>query len=126
MTELARWIEREIARGLQGLIALRLPGAPGEDTVALTLDVWLAALAPRAATWHEEPDAERLRSGFRALYGRCDYWPAPRDLLDALPIRAPPVALPPPPLTDEQRARNRERLRQMMQDLTAKMTRTPK
>ena len=40
-----KWLEREIARGLQGLIALRLSGAPADDSVTLTLDVWLAAPA---------------------------------------------------------------------------------
>lgn len=122
MTELARWIEREVVRGLQGLIALRLPGAPGEDAVTLTLDIWLAALAVRAGGWTEAHDAPRLQAAFRALYAQCTTWPAPRQLLDALPIRAPPKALPPPPMTAEERARNRARLAEMMQMLSHHMT----
>lgn len=121
MADIARWIEREIARGLQGLIALRLPGAPGEDAITLTLDIWLAAVSMRTAGWTEPADAPRLQAAFRTLYAQCTQWPAPRQLLDALPIRAPPAALPPPRMTPEQRARNRARLDALMKDLTRKM-----
>lgn len=122
MTDIARWIEREVARGLQGLVALRLPGAPGEDAVTLTLDIWLAALAMRTAGWAEVQDAPRLQAAFRALYAQCTAWPAPRQLLDALPSRAPPTALPPPPMTAEERARNRARLTALMQQISHHMT----
>ncbi len=125
MTEIARWLEREIARGLQGLVALRLPGAPAEDAITLTLDVWLAAIAVRAASWAEADDAHRIRAGFRTLYATCDRWPAPRQLLDALPIRAPPRALPPPPMSAEDRARNRARLDALMKQLSHKMRSRP-
>lgn len=117
MAELPRWIEREVARGLQGLIALRLSGAPGEDAVVLTLDIWLAALAQRVSGWTEELDAPRIQAAFRALYSQCTQWPTPRQLLDAVPPRAPAPALPAPQLTPEQRARNRARLDALMQDL---------
>jgi hypothetical protein len=122
VAEIARWIEREVARGLQGLVALRLPGAPGEDAVTLTLDIWLAALAVRTASWTEAQDAPRLQAAFRTLYAQCTTWPAPRQLLDALPIRAPPTALPPPPMTAEDRAANRARLAALMQQLSTRMT----
>ena len=60
-----KWLERESARGLQGLIALRLAGAPADDSVTLTLDVWLAAIECQAVTWNEQADAERIRRAFR-------------------------------------------------------------
>lgn len=116
-----KWIEREVARGLQGLIALRLPGAPGEDAVTLTLDIWLAALSARAAMWSEHADAPRLQTAFRALYAQLDAWPSPRQLLDALPAPKPAPALPAPRLTPEQRAANRARLDALMKDLSQKM-----
>lgn len=120
MAEIARWLEREVARGLQGLIALRLSGAPGEDAITLTLDIWLAALAQRVSGWTEDADAPRIQAAFRALYASSTAWPAPRQLLDALPPRAPPRALPQPTMTPEQRARNRARLEALMQDLLRK------
>lgn len=116
-----RWIEREVARGLQGLIALRLPGAPAEDAITLTLDIWLAALATRAAAWTEHADAPRLQAAFRALYAQCSTWPVPRQLLDALPAPKPAPALPAPRLTPEERARNRARLDAITQTLFKKV-----
>ena len=112
-----KWLEREIARGLQGLIALRLAGAPADDSVTLTLDVWLAAIECQAVTWNEQADAERIRRAFRTLYRICDRWPAPKLFLENLGNRDPPKALPEPPITPEARERNRARLREIMESL---------
>lgn len=118
MGEAPAWLEREVARGLQGLVALRLVGAPAEDSVTLTLDVWLAALVDRSQHWVEAVDAMRVRRAFVALYRTCDRWPPPKLLLDNLGNRDPPAAaLPPPGLTDEERARNLERGRAIKQRL---------
>lgn len=106
-----RWLEREIARGLQGLLALRLVGAPADDSVTLTLDVWLAAIESQAIIWCEQQDAERIRQAFRALYRICDRWPAPKHLLDNLGNRDPPYALPAPRISEAQRQKNVARLR---------------
>lgn len=125
MANVEQWIEREIARGLQGLVALRLPGAPAEDAITLTLDVWLAAVAPRARDWREPTDAPRLREGFAVLFGTVREWPAPRAWLDAMPARAPLPALPPPPMSTAERARNRLRIRRLLESLTRKMTGGP-
>ena len=112
-----KWLEREIARGLQGLIALRLTGAPADDSVTLTLDVWLAAIESQAVTWNEQLDAERVRRAFRTLYRLCDRWPAPKVNQDNLGNRDPPKALPAPPDPPEARERNRARLREIMESL---------
>ncbi len=114
------WVMREVARGLQGLLALRLPGAPGEDTIGHTLDVWLVAIAPRACTWRETDDAARIRQAFGELFRRAERWPVPRDLLDALPAPRPSLVLPAPRLTPEERAANRARLDALMQSITAR------
>lgn len=108
-----KWLEREVARGLQGLIALRLPGAPADDSVTLTLDIWLAALSGQAVTWSEPMDAERIRQAFRALYRTCDRWPAPKHFLDNLGNRDPPPALSAPQITEAQRQKNLARLREI-------------
>ena len=112
-----KWLEREIARGLQGLIALRLTGAPADDSVTLTLDVWLAAIESLSVNWNEQLDAERVRRAFRTLYRICDRWPAPKLFLDNLGNRDPPKALPPPPISEEQRKKNVALLREMMKKL---------
>lgn len=112
-----KWLEREIARGLQGLIALRLPGAPADDSVTLTLDVWLVAIESQTVTWNEQLDAERVRRAFRTLYRICDRWPAPKLILDNLGNRDPPKALPAPRMSPEERARNRARLADILAGL---------
>ena len=112
-----KWLEREIARGLQGLIALRLSGAPADDSVTLTLDVWLAAIESLPVNWNEQLDAERVRRAFRTLYRICDRWPPPKVFLDNLGNRDPPKALPPPPISEEQRKKNVALLRELMKKL---------
>ena len=112
-----KWLEREIARGLQGLIALRLSGAPADDSVTLTLDVWLAAIESLSVNWNEQLDAERVRRAFRTLYRICDRWPPPKVFLDNLGNRDPPKSLPAPPITPEARERNRAKLREIMESL---------
>lgn len=112
-----KWLEREIARGLQGLIALRLSGAPADDSVTLTLDVWLAAIESLSVNWNEQLDAERVRRAFRTLYRICDRWPPPKVFLDNLGNRDPPPALPPPPISEEQRKKNVALLRELMTKL---------
>lgn len=122
MAIVEQWIEREIARGLQGLVALRLSGAPAEDAITLTLDVWLAAVAPRARGWHEQRDAPRLREGFSVLFGSVREWPAPSQYLDCLPAPATPPALPGPPLSEAELKHNRRRVRALLDKLTQRMT----
>ena len=112
-----KWLEREIARGLQGLIALRLSGAPADDSVTLTLDVWLAAIESLPVNWNEQLDAERVRRAFRTLYRICDRWPPPKVFLDNRGNRDPPKALPPPPISEEQRKKNVALLRELMKKL---------
>ena len=112
-----KWLEREIARGLQGLIALRLAGAPADDSVTLTLDVWLAAIECQAVTWNEQADAERIRRAFRTLYRICDRWPPPKVFLDNLGNRDQPPALPPPPISKEERKKNVARIQEIMKKL---------
>jgi len=112
-----KWLEREIARGLQGLIALRLSGAPADDSATLTLDVWLAAIESLSVNWNEQMDAERVRRAFRTLYRICDRWPAPKLFLDNLGNRDPPPALPPPQISEEQRKKNVAQLRELMKKL---------
>lgn len=117
-----KWLEREIARGLQGLIALRLSGAPADDSVTLTLDVWLAAIESLSVNWNEQLDAERIRRAFLTLYRICDRWPAPKLFLDNLGNRDPPKALPPPQISEEQRKKNLALLRELRNKIVGEMS----
>ena len=109
-----QWIDREITRGLQGLLALRLDGAPAQDTINFTVDIWVAALAQRAVGWREQVDASRIQRAFAALFALARKWPTPAEFLAALPARYEPRLLPPPKMTEEERARNRAHLQKII------------
>lgn len=114
------WLHNAVIEGLQKLIALRLPGTPPQDAVAATAAVWLEAIDSPRMRWDESLDLPRVQRSFRALFINCDRWPAPKLFIQHLGIRDPPLALPEPPMTPEQRARNRERLRELVANLSAK------
>jgi hypothetical protein len=82
------WLNNAILKGFQGLLMLRLQGAPAQDTVQHTLNAWLAVLVSLPHTWDQERDQPRIRKAFVTLGANCDRWPAPKNFLDAMP--APP------------------------------------
>lgn len=82
----------ELARGLQLLLALRLGGAPAADTVGATADAWERALCAKKV-WDGQRDCGRFAAGFDVLAATCRYWPAPVDLLAALPPPPQPLLL---------------------------------
>jgi len=67
----------------------------------------------------QDPDAARLRRAFLALAGSARRWPSPADLLDHLPAKPQPPALPAPP-----RGRTGAAHLQAMKDLIARATKT--
>lgn len=79
------WLKRELITGFQVLLTLGLDRQPAVDViVAGTVPAWFDALT-HGRQWIEEQDVPRIRSAFRSLAGSCRNWPAPRDLIDALP-----------------------------------------
>ena len=108
------WFEQAIAVGLARLAALALPGTPiDERSAAACRAVWVDALWPGRA-WAQHLDAARIEEAFRQLAARCKRWPAPADFLEALPARPQPVPLPPPSLSEAQRAQVRQRLAELV------------
>lgn len=96
LTTEGNWLAGEITDGLQRLSTLCLARSPQPDVLPLTNKVWLAAIEPHTL-WDRGRDAPRIRSAFQVLLSTRTTWPSPRDLLDALPPRPKPPALPPPP-----------------------------
>ena len=112
------WFSRVIAEGLQRLAAMHLVGTPTDAGLDLACAVWIDTLWYRRA-WHQDPDAARLRHAFAALSGSARRWPSPADLLDHLPAKPQPPALPAPP-----RGRTGAAHLQAMKDLIARATKT--
>ena len=110
-----QWLKREIATGLQRLLALRLKGAPAAETVKLVAQTWYDALLAANIGWDEALDRDRLRRAFTALTRDMTDWPQPRHLLDRLE-RRPQIfqPLPEPPVDAERVRQFKERLRQAL------------
>ena len=80
------WLKREIAKGVTGLLALRLDGAPAADAATKTADIWLVAMT-KGREWNEKQDASRIAKAFETLFANCERWPPPALLLRELPIQ---------------------------------------
>lgn len=111
------WLRREVINGLQKLFVLGLPATPSADAIASVGVVWLEAIALKRIEWDESLDLPRVHRAFGDLYAQCERWPPPKLFLDRLGNRDPPRALPPPPLSPAEIARNRERVRVLAQGL---------
>lgn len=69
----------EIKAGLRRLLSLGLERQPAADVFQLTLATWFEVLSDR------RPSRDRIRAGFGVLVATRRAWPAPADLLAALP-----------------------------------------
>jgi hypothetical protein len=116
------WLVRDIAAGFQILLLLRLDSSPATDTIVGVLKAWLIALTNRRA-WSEERDAERVRQGFAVLSGRLTRWPAPAQLLEAMPSPVEPRALPGPSRLSEVGRRELAKIKEMAAKCVKEMPR---
>ena len=117
------WFDNRIISGIQWLATLRLRGTPADDVLAATAKAWIATLWATRLAWEQERDERRIGKAFMALASTCDFWPAPRQLIDALPAVEEVPALPPPKTlpTPDRRAK----LLSVRNDLALKLTTVP-
>ena len=103
-----RWLSEAIRKGFLRLTALSLSFQPGPDVIAGTVRVWHDALLFRGVG-DPRRDPSRIDAAFQHLAAHCRFWPAPEDLVAALPPIERPVfrALPRPELTEAERADRR-------------------
>lgn len=112
------WLRREVAQGLQALVALSRPGTPGADTIAYTADVWVVALCGSSRLENEEIDARRLHIAFKSLLKQpLKDWPDPAALRPHMPKRPEHHSLPQPARSDEETALGVSAARKIMEDL---------
>lgn len=116
MSKAEQWFHEAITRGLQALVVLHLPGGPAYDTVSYTRDVWVKTLWDAPVEWDRNADEKRLETAFNRIARNADRWPAPRQLLEHMPARPQPPALPGPKLSEEQKRRNSEYLRAALRE----------
>ena len=117
------FIRIETIEGIQRLYTLRLQGAPPEDGVLATAEVWVAALKQRFVGWNETQDAGRITAGFNELVLDAVRWPSPAMLIGKIPPRKPQARLSAPrrQWTAAEIAANKQKLAQILTNLAAKM-----
>lgn len=111
-----QWFRDALAEGIQRLIAIGLPGGPGWDSIKLTTQAWAEALWEAPVEWLEKPDKWRLETAFKRLARNSERWPTPKALIDTLPARSQPAALPAPSMSRTQREANSRRLRAALKE----------
>lgn len=111
----ADWLTAEVARGLQRLLVLSLPGRPQAEVIRGTATAWADALQVGRA-WDQDRDAPRIREGFVRLSSTAAQWPTPRDLLGALPPAPQQKRLAPPTTIPATPAARAARLRALLGD----------
>jgi hypothetical protein len=101
-------LSTETQRGLLRLASLSLAYCPAGDVMMMTERTWIDALTDEGLS---DNDAWRVSIAFRVLARTFNTWPAPRDLIDALPPRPREyfTAMPAPKLTPEQEAAGKAR-----------------
>lgn len=114
-----KWLEDEISDGLSAMLAAKLENAPALDTIEVTANVWGLAWARHVNS--DQLDAPRVREAFIRYIATARDWPAPIRVIELMPPRPPLPRLPLPELTDEQRARNREKFDEIINMVTDKM-----
>ena len=88
------WLKREVASGLQALVAMGLENQPASEVLPLTADIWLRAIRRgNVGCDIEQIDAPRIREAFDRLFPELVKWPAPKLLLDRIPPRPQREAL---------------------------------
>lgn len=100
------WFDHAVNDGVMALYVLRLPDTPPAATIVACCEVWVRSLWARRRDGWQPDDAPAIAAAFVALAASARRWPAPAELLDAIDSRRTPrLTLPPPPISDSQRAR---------------------
>lgn len=109
------WIKPILGKGFAILLTLRLKNSPAEDMVRPTLETWFKVITFKRG-WEQSLDQWRFEEAFMYLAQTCEWFPAPKHLLEAMPPRRM-KALPEPQISDEQMAKNSARLSELLKQL---------
>ena len=110
------WLKQEIKNGLAALYVLSLNNTPSQELIAKTRDVWHMAIVRQSRDWQAELDVPRLRAGFETLCATAERWPAPAQLLAAMPPRKV-LAITADGYSESKRLRNKVKLSEMLDQL---------
>lgn len=105
-------------RHIERLKLLRLEGEPLAEAMGEVTRIWGETLA-EYQRWDRARDTPRLHRGFAILTATSVRWPAPAQLLKALPVIPPEVCLPTPlpQMSEEKRRANLRRMARLFGSL---------
>lgn len=86
-----------------------------EAIVQLQQETWFQVITFKRI-WEQSLDQWRFEEAFMYLAQTCEWFPAPKHLLEAMPPRRM-KALPEPQISDEQMAKNSARLSELLKQL---------
>ena len=96
------------------------------DTLPEVVEAWTLAFKASGQAVKEEIDLPRFHAAFRLVFPKLREWPAPADFLDALPSRPEQKRVAHcPPVSDEERAANLLKLRELSARLAAPLSVDP-
>ena len=121
-----KWLLSAVASGLQRLMLLALPGTPAAETIEGTARAWTDAFWHCPKAWDKDLDTPRIAAAFRTIACRLERFPTPKIILDALPPRPRPPALPRPEITREQREKNLKRIKALIEEMAKAKKNRPK
>lgn len=111
------WFKIAISNGMKALLALRLDGTPSADTIKSTRDVWIAVLWKRYE-WDQTRDVARISAAFQSLLIESTRWPSVAEFIAQLPARPVAETLPPPKMSEAERAIHLARLKKVVASIT--------
>lgn len=110
-----QWLKPVLAKGFAILLTLRLKNTPAEDMVQITLETWFQVITHKRG-WEQALDQGRFEQAFMYLAQTCEWFPAPKQLLEAMPPREI-LELPEPVISEAQRQKNIVRIKAMIEKL---------
>ena len=113
-----QWLKSVLAQGVAMLLLLRLKNSPTEDVIQPTLEAWYRVITYKKS-WDMELDKVRFETAFMTLGQTCDWFPTPKQLLEALPQREYPELPPPTPKSVEEMAQEKAQVESNLQRLKA-------
>lgn len=110
------WLGEIVKYHIERLRLLNLDGAPLGKSMGVVTVIFAESITASASGWDESLDAWRLRQAFIQLEKHCDRWPSPRMVIDRMPPRIYPRALP-KPRTEAMRQAGLQALRELRDKL---------
>ena len=108
------WLGEIVKYHMERMRLLSLDGAPLGAAMGEVTLIWAETIAGRNILWDRELDSPRLHQAFMELAANCDRWPTPNMLMQQLPKRPEPKKLPEPPISEEQRQANQQRIAELV------------